>query len=167
MRVAKVKSGEAIGHMARVKGTKMEIVLQNLNNPPWKDEEYYNRCFQCYGTVFEFETNLMQKENIWAIYKLDEEFSRNKQQKYEHIVFGFLQYYDLQVKEGKTNHTIYFHWGKLNKVSKYCVALFISPAPVQLAERASGIHKYDNEIEPPTSGFTSNPPKPPPPPPPY
>jgi len=171
MRVAKVKSSEAIGHRTTVRGkTKIEIVLQNLNNPSWDAGEDYNRCFHCYDNISEFEKYLMHRDNIWVIYKLGGEFSRNKQQKYEHLVFGWLQYYDLQVKEGEINHTIYFHWGKLNREpnSNFCVAIFISPAPVQTDDPVSEDRKYDDEINPPpAAGFTSNPPKPPPPPPPY
>jgi hypothetical protein len=166
MRVAKVKQS-VFGHRTMVRGTKMEIVLQNLNNPTWTDDEYYDRCFQCFDNLAEFETYIMKKENIWVIYELEEEFSGNQQERYEDFVCGYLQYHDLQVIKGKTNHTIYFHWGNLKKDSKYCVTVFISPAPEQLAERASGNHKYNNEIDPPTLVFNSNPPKPPPPPPPY
>jgi hypothetical protein len=182
MRVAKVKQNVAADHMSKL-GTNMEIDLQNLNYPAWKNDPLFNRCFRCYDTLTDFEEDMLQEENIWVIYawkgasyknkqkryenNKSERCEEDRQERYEDIVCGFLQYYDLHVREGETNHTIYFHWGKLNKDSIESVTIFISPAPIQLAEGSSGDNKYDSELAPPALGFNSNPPKPPPPPPPY
>jgi hypothetical protein len=184
MRVAKVKQNVAADHMSKLEGTNMEIDLQNLNYPAWKNDPLFDRCFRCYDTLTDFEEDMLKKENIWVIYEWigasyknkqkryennkSERCEEDRQERYEDIVCGFLQYYDLQVREGETNHTIYFHWGKLNKGSKECVTIFISPAPLPLGEDKSDYYKGVKELNPPPlSGFSSDPPKPPPPPPPY
>ncbi len=186
MKVAKVE-GSANGHRAIVEGTDYEIVLEKLD---YKDDHEVNLWYDVMN-LEEFKVKLLKKNNIWVIYHFDrayyEDIKRNKQ-RYEDIVCGFLQYYDREVRNGMTDHSIYFHWGNWKDKSD-CVVIFINEPPLRFPVKnpisyyaeagqkpdsyferknynTTPYYKGTDEIEPPPNAGLSDPPKPPPPPPP-
>ncbi|HSZ31862.1 MAG TPA: hypothetical protein VK772_01050 [Puia sp.] len=182
MKVAKVDKS-ANGHEAIVVGTDSKIFLENLHYTPGSTVAL------CYHVMDlpEFKSRLLNKNNIWVVYEFTPTNYKHifeYRQRYEDLVCGFLQYYDREVRNGMSDHSIYFHWGNWQGKSN-CVVIFIDEPPLRFPVKyTSGFYgkmgsyfereNYNTapyyggtlEIDPPSAGL-SDPPKPPPPPPPY
>jgi hypothetical protein len=182
MKVAKVNES-ANGQEAIVAGTDYKITLENLHYAPG------DRADLCFNVMefAEFKTRLLNYNNVWVIYEFtpgNYEHIFKFRQRYEDLVGGFLQYYDREVRNGMTDHSIYFHWGNWHD-KKHCVVIFIDEPPLKFpvkrplsvyGKTGSYFERQDYnsapyyggtiEIDPPTVRL-SDPPKPPPPPPPY
>src|ERR1700730_18087256 len=99
MKVAKVKGIKAGEHPEL---TEYKIKLDNLDINIRKGEEALAKsCYTVYNSLNEFESNILQSKNIWAIYSFEQavyDRYKNVKQRYEDIVCGFLQYYDREVR---------------------------------------------------------------------
>ena len=135
-----------------------------------------DRSFNRY-TLDQLEEKMLNKDNIWAIYKFgpsDWKLLYKNRQHYEGFACGYLQYYDTEVRNGMINHEVYFHWGNWDGQKEKCVVIFLYPGPqtkaLKISKNADRIgNKYYGaieEVEPPLLK-ASDPPKVPPPPPPY
>jgi hypothetical protein len=163
-----------------VKNTNGRTVLlsdKDFINPDSKSriKEIEERSFKKF-TQSEFDEKIMNRENIWATYKFGEDdwkLLSNDRQRYEGFVCGFLEYYDSEVRNGMSDHGVFFHWGQWDK-DPFCCVIFLDPAPTTKALKYSdSTDRFGNkyfgqiaEVDSPTSK-ASDPPRVPPPPPPY
>jgi hypothetical protein len=133
------------------------------------EEKLWERYYKVYDNLVQFKDKILKYENIWAIYSFKKEvyekYSKDPK-RYEDIVCGFLEYYDLEVRNGMTNHIIYFYWGKW-KEDRNCVVIFIDKPPRRAPEYSNEEGTVEVLLNVPSPiGQLSDPPKPPPPPPP-
>jgi hypothetical protein len=175
MRLAKVKGASKIAE-ANLTGYQLKLVNLDFIET---DKDLVDRCYKVYKNLEDFKANILQSINIWAIYRFEEAIYKkylSEKERYEDQVCGFLEYYDREVRNSMTNHTIYFYWGPWNDY-EYNIIIFIDKPPLRrpydnypLYEReyyeTKPFYGGTKEIDPPSSQL-SDPPKPPPPPPPY
>jgi hypothetical protein len=169
-------------HSLPLHGTNLHISIsskdfvKNNKNETQEIKDIENRSFKKYS-LSEIGKKFLHKDNIWAIYKFGESdwnLLLNARQRYEGFVCGYLEYYDSEVRNGMSDHEVFFHWGKWEGQADNCVVIFLDPAPktksLNISKSADRIgNKYYGaieEVEPPNTK-ASDPPKVPPPPPPY
>jgi hypothetical protein len=164
MKVAKV-IGIVDGTPVKVSGHNIKLKNLDFARMSSKLEE---SSFKVYNDLNDFKDNILQSKNIWAIYRFKpniyQKYERERY-RYEDIVCGFLEYYDREVRNGMTDHAIYFHWGSWGTNTEDCVVIFIDKPPLRTPLYEAAYEEGTIEIDPPL-GQVSDPPKPPPPPPP-
>lgn len=132
------------------------------------------------------------KDNLWVRYDLGKEYKpkdevvyQRFQRDYEMYCGGFLQYYDIEVRNRATNHQLYFEWAPFKRDGTLYVALYLFPRPLKVKDRieawkkqqaanAGGLQKTAGEVlveeaaadEREDLNASIDPPTPPPPPPP-
>jgi hypothetical protein len=83
--------------------------------------------------------------------------------RYQMFCGGWLQFYDLEIGNGKIDHHLLFDWSdKSDPSAEYMVKIFISPPP-----KMKPYNVYVHIVPPAASAATDPPPPPPPPPPPF
>jgi len=64
--------------------------------------------------------------NLWVEYSLPRSFNKADRERFEIFCYGYLSYYDQNVKTEVGGHTIYFEWNK-EKAPNSFVRMFITP----------------------------------------
>jgi len=151
-----------------------DFVEDNKKLSPLVNKEIQDKSIKTYNAQ-KFK-KILKKKNIWAFYKFsksDWDILVQDKTRYEGFVCGYLAYYDSEVRNGMSDHGVFFHWGQWNK-DPYCCVIFLDPAPVTKELKYSNStdrfgKKYFGQIVDVDSPLfiASDPPKVPPPPPPY
>jgi len=133
------------------------------------------------------EKKMTKRKNIWANYKFDYRITDDIKSQYESFFSGFLHYYDTELRNGMSNHTMWCNWHK--KGDNDVVTVYLHPAPLRhkLKRSATDPNKktaqdyvllmeqknketlntiYNSSWSPGVSGLQSDPPNPSGPPPP-
>lgn len=107
--------------------------------------------FKIYTNEPALKADLEIKTNLWYEHKFSSEVSEDVKQRFEIFCGGWLHYYDIEVRDGDTDHIISFDWSvpKLVKV-------YISPR-----YRPKGMNIYLH-MYPPGAGDPPTPKHPPP-----
>ena len=147
------KSGKKVDELFGSAAEKLNIKLSELLNSDFKqddtdikDDNERDIEQKCYKkvTIDQF-INILNPMHIWAIYVFKNEHFADKirKQSYEDHVCGFLQYYDRETRNGMSDHSIYFHWGKWGDHSN-CVVIFLDPPPARTARNRPPLYERIN-----------------------
>jgi hypothetical protein len=94
-----------------------------------KDDVRVKGSFELFETQEELEAKMKLAVNIWSFYEFENPINDELKSRYETFFSGFLYYYDTELRNGMSDHTIWCDWK--NKNNKDWVTVYLHPKPLR------------------------------------